>query len=45
MISQEVLKKKLADADPLLQFWINHLADRVIDLSKRTTAASPPEPH
>ncbi len=38
VISQEVLKKKLTDADPLLQFWIGHLADRVIDLSKRVTA-------
>ncbi len=41
VISQDVFKKKLEDADPLLQFWINQLADRVIDLSKRVT--SPPK--
>jgi CRP-like cAMP-binding protein len=38
VISQDVLKKKLAVADPLLQFWIGHLADRIFDLSKRVTA-------
>ena len=34
-VSQEILKKKLADSDPMIQFWINFLASRVIELSKR----------
>lgn len=36
-VSQEILKKKLADSDPMIQFWINFLASRVIELSKRVT--------
>jgi CRP/FNR family cyclic AMP-dependent transcriptional regulator len=37
-LSQDVLRQKLEAADPLLQFWIGYLADRVIALSKRVTA-------
>jgi CRP-like cAMP-binding protein len=35
VLSQDVLKRKLDSADPLVQFWISYLADRVIELSKR----------
>lgn len=32
-VSQEKLKKKLADADPFVRYWIEYLSQRVIDLS------------
>ena len=34
-LSQDLLKRKLDEADPLLQFWISYLSERVIELSKR----------
>lgn len=37
-LSQEVLKKKLEVADPLLRFWIAYLGERVIALSKRAAS-------
>ena len=43
VISQEVLKRKLDVADPLLQFWIASLAERVIELSKRVMPDSAPK--
>ncbi len=37
-LSQEVLKKKLEAADPLLRFWVSYLGERVIALSKRAAS-------
>lgn len=37
-VSQDVLKKKLDESDPMIQFWITFLASRVIELSKRVSA-------
>ncbi len=37
-VSQDVLKKKLDESDPMIQFWITFLASRVIELSKRVTS-------
>ena len=37
-LSQDVLKKKLEAADPLLRFWVAYLGERVIALSKRATS-------
>lgn len=40
VLSQEVLRKKVNDADPVLRFLISYLASRVVDLSKRVTEGS-----
>ncbi len=37
-LSQDILKKKLEAADPLLRFWVAYLGERVIALSKRATS-------
>ena len=38
MIEQEILAKRLANADPFIRFWIEFMSDRLRDLAKRTHA-------
>lgn len=40
VLSHEVLRKKVDNADPVLRFLITYLASRVVDLSKRVTESS-----
>lgn len=44
VIRQAHLRERLADADPVLRFWIDYLVSRVVDLSKRVDPSLAPPP-
>ena len=39
IVRPSLLREKLAGADPVMKYWVEYLAERVLDLSKRVEPA------